>query len=200
MRSQIANLRLEPDDDNAPVRTMHDLADRLTGRGFDVGGSAWDHTRRLQISNVRGALCEVSLRDDGHMSWEYRPCRGTHLDPAHVADMVMGILGAEDEQRGAYARHPGLTFKGVVGRALAGCGMTVRLVTILRDDVSYDLYAEIEVTNPARPGRGRVRVTDHATVRWECPYRIPAAAPDAAALNLGDIVDIIAAVLAQQGA
>jgi hypothetical protein len=45
-----------------------------------------------------------------------------------------------------------------------------------------------------------VRVTDHATVRWECPYRIPDAAPDAAALNLDDIVDIIAAVLAQQGA
>jgi hypothetical protein len=181
---------------------MHDLADGLTAHGFDVGGPAWDRTRRLEISNVRGALCEVSLRDDGHMSWEYRPCQGTHLDPSHAADMAMGILGAEEHHRGGYARYPGLTFKGAVGRALAGRGMTVRLVTILRDDVSYDLYAEIEVTNPARPGRGRVRVTDHATVRWECPYRTQAtlAGPSAAALHPGDIADVIAAVLARQSA
>jgi hypothetical protein len=84
-----------------------------------------------------------------------------------------------------------------VGRALAERGMTVRLVTIHHDEVDYDLYAQIEVADPANPARGHVRVTDQAVVRWECLYSTQADTP---ALHLSDIAKIAANALAGQAA
>jgi hypothetical protein len=178
---------------------MHALADGLTAQGFDVSGPVWEQCSRLNITNVRGAVCEVNLRGDGHMTWEYQPCHGTHADPAHIADMVTRLLdgGTAEPHGGVPTRRPGLTFKGAVGRALAERGMTVRLVTIHHDEVDYDLYAQIEVADPANPARGHVRVTDQAVVRWECLYSTQA---DTAALHLSDIAKIAANALAGQAA
>lgn len=169
---------------------LHTLADGLTSQGFDIAGQAWEQSHQLAITNVRGALCQVSLRDDGHLTWEYRLCHGTYADPAHLTGIVLRLLGADIRQPAP--RYPGLTLKGVVGRALAACGMTVRLVILQHDDITYDLYAEVEATNPTRLGRGRVRITDHATLRWECPHP---ATSCAAALNPADLAAIIARAL-----
>jgi hypothetical protein len=111
--------------------------------------------------------------------------------------MVTRILDSGTaEPRGAEPTgRPRLTFKGAVGRALAERGMAVRLVTICHDEIDYDLYAEIEITDPASPARGHVRVTDHAVVRWECLYRTQAGT---AALHLSDITKIAANALAGQ--
>jgi hypothetical protein len=131
MTAQIVTLKDSPADRDVPEAAMHALADGLTAHGFDVTGPVWEQCSRLNITNVRGALCEMNLRHDGHMTWEYQPCHGTHTDPAHIAEMVMRLLDGETAEPASEAatRRPGLTFKGAVGRTLAERGMTVRLVT-----------------------------------------------------------------------
>jgi hypothetical protein len=36
---------------------------------------------------------------------------------------------------------------------------------------SFDVTAQIQITNPARPERGTVRVSDLADIEWDYPYR-----------------------------
>ncbi len=36
---------------------------------------------------------------------------------------------------------------------------------------SFDVTARIQITNPPRPERGTVRVSDLAGIEWDCPYR-----------------------------
>jgi hypothetical protein len=66
------------------------------------------------------------------------------------------------------ARRPNLTLKGAVGRALAERGLQVTLEVLDRDNDFYEAYAEIQVTNPADPGRGTARVTDDGELSWQC--------------------------------
>lgn len=87
-------------------------------------------------------------------------------------------------------QYPGPALKGVVGRALAGNGMTVRVQVSYQDDISYEIYAEIVVTNPAKAGHGKVRVADYASIQWECSLAGPGG------LRPGDIAQTIASALA----
>lgn len=185
-------------DDSAVSGALHAIADGLTARGFDLRGPAWEESQQLAITNVRGAVCELTVTTSGRLTWEYRPCRGTHIDPAHIVDMVLTILDAGDraENEAAPARYPGLTLKGMVGRALGERGMAVRLELLCQDDVNYDVYAEIEVANPAKPGRGTVRVADDGTVEWACSLRGPASVAEG--LQPDDVAGTIAKALAGQ--
>jgi hypothetical protein len=145
------------------------------------------------MTNVRGALCEIDFTGDGRIVWEYRRCHGFSLDPDEITGMVLGILGATGQYPGL-APVPGLTFKGVVGRALTARGMAVRLVLIHCDELNFDVYAEIEAVNPDRPDRGLVNVADDGTVRWECAL----VGSLGSGLGPGDVAEIIATALAGQ--
>jgi hypothetical protein len=175
------------------------IADGVTAHGFDTRSTAWEESHRLDITNVRGAVCHVTV-GGGAAAWEYRPCRGTYLDPTHLTEMILGLLDARGcgPAEAIRGRYPGLTLKGIVGRALAESGMDVRLALIHHDDVDYDVYAEIAVTNPALPGQGKVRLTDEGTVCWECSVRTPATAT--ADLTPGEVIRTIVSVLAEQNA
>jgi hypothetical protein len=80
------------------------------------------------------------------------------------------------------------------GRRLKAKGLEVCL-EVYEDHVAYEVAAEIVVTNPVRPDRGRVHVTDDGALMWECCYEAGPADGDAVA-----VADTIAAVLAEDAA
>ncbi len=65
--------------------------------------------------------------------------------------------------------------------------MAVRL-EIFEDQVSFEVSAEISVTNPHCPERGRVHVADDGALMWEC---------DSGEHGIGTeaMVDVIAAIV-----
>jgi hypothetical protein len=197
MAPQAATTMDDPAGQCPAREVLTTIADGVTAHGFDTRSTAWEESYRLDITNVRGAVCHVTV-GAGAAAWEYRPCRGTHLDPTHITEMVLGLLGARTygPAEAARGRYPGLTFKGIVGRALAERGMDVRLALIHHDDVDYDVYAEIAVTNPAHPGQGRVRLTDEGTICWKCSLHTPATTT--AGLTPGEVIHTIVSVLAEQ--
>src|SRR5882724_5190610 len=77
------------------------VADELTDRGLDVGG-AWEGSHFLKITNVRGAFCEVAVREGGWVRWEYRPLCVCKADPAQVWCSMSWALTA----RNAATRRP----------------------------------------------------------------------------------------------
>jgi hypothetical protein len=193
MTAETVDQRGRPGDDLAQA-ILRTVADALTAHGFDISVPAEEQACHLQLTNVRGALCDLTLTSHGAMIWEYRPFRGTWTSPAQIASMVLAILGVDS--CGLAIRHyPGLALKGLVGRALAEYGMTVDVKVVYQDDVNYEIHAEIEVTNPAHPGRGFVRVADDATIRWECQLKPTA---DDGGLSLDAVTQTIATILAGQ--
>jgi hypothetical protein len=186
----------ESTDDGATNEALHTVADRLTDHGFDITGPAWEQSYHMHLTNVRGALCEVDLNENGAVVWEYRPLYGTSITPSQIVDMVKSILGTSsaNDHDLALKSCPDLTLKGMVGRSLAECGMGVCLKVIHQDDVNFEVYAEIEVSNPSQPTRGNVRVADDSTIRWECCLSSPSAGAEG--MQPRDIAEIIARALA----
>ena len=176
--------------DGRPGQAMRVVAEKLADCGYDVRGPDCAEGRCLTITNAGCACCDLIVDDGGSVTWDYCPSTGRDTDPAVMTGLVLRVLGAEDTGRGELgtSAHPGLLLKGAVGRALDARGMAVR-IAVYEDLFSYDADAEILVTNPARPERGQVRVTDDGDITWECFYS------DAASRNTGEIADLIVNVI-----
>ncbi len=152
------------------VRTaIRTFADELTSHWLDVRGPGLDGSQYLKITNVPGVLCDLAVRDDGTVEWEYRLCQAQQVDPARVIEMALAMLGAEAAP-GVTGCHRDLTLKAAVGQALARCGLHVSHV-LYRDDHFYQVHSEIEISNLLLPDRGKVQVADDGSVRWECRFR-----------------------------
>lgn len=173
-------------------RCLHAVAHELAACGFAVSGLVWGNTCQCEITGTGGAHCEMDLMGTGALVWEYIPRAGA-LTPGEAVRLVLALLGGTSPASGGVpaARYPGGAFKGAVGRALAACGMAVRLLVFHRDDINYEIYADVEVTNPAQPARGNVRVSDEGEIRWECAFATPAGG-----LAPRDIAQTIATALA----
>jgi len=89
-----------------------------------------------------------------------------------------------------------VSFKGAAGRILAGHGMNVT-VRAYPDQEFFEVYSDIEVTNPARPERGTVRVADDGSLLWRCRARTVQG--DEEALDPAQIACIIAQALTRTG-
>jgi hypothetical protein len=184
-----------------PGEALRALADQLTAHGFDVTCPGGEHPWQLHLTNVRGAMCDLRLTATGMVIWQYRPFCGTCPGPAAITAMALAILG-EAGTRGRPPlprRSPGLALKGAVGRALAGRGMAVCVKVTHTDEASYDIRAEIEVTNPGRPERGSVWVADDRTVRWECQVSGPGSGtggPGAEVIEVTRVIKVIARTIA----
>src|SRR5215467_11672360 len=172
------------------------IADELTAHGLDVRGPDWDGSHPLEVTNAPGMLCQVSVSAGGSVEWERRLCEGRHADPACTAAAVLQMLGGDPGTGPAASRaggcRCGVSFKGAAGRILAGHGLQVT-VRAYPDQRLFEVYCEIEVTNPARPERGTVAVADDGSVRWRCHARLRP--DDAGSLDPAQIAGIIAQAL-----
>jgi hypothetical protein len=170
---------------------LHAVADGLGGHGVDIRGPAWESTHHFKAVNVLGARCEFIIHEDGLVIWDYCPIWDCRKEPAQVTAMVLELLGV----RGAGGATPaggylGRTLMGAVGRAAQLCGMSTALSVVGTDHVDCEVVAEVQVTNPARPGHGAVYVTSDDAVRWECGFT--GSGRGVLALTAGEITDTIA--------
>ncbi len=78
--------------------------------------------------------------------------------------------------------------KGAAARQLQDLGLAVTLM-VDEDQESFDATACIQITNPHRPERGTVRVSDLADIDWDYPYR------DSPATSAGILADTIIPIL-----
>jgi hypothetical protein len=170
------------------------VADRLTDHRLDIRSPEWERSHLLRITNIPGVMSEISVYDNGAVEWEYCQCHGNPADPAVIAKMAMSMLGADiPDYRGPLLLRPGyLTLRGVIGRALAQRGMHVSL-DVYRDEFCFEAYSEIKVTNPARPDRGKVRLTDDNSIVWEC--RLSDLAPNSQGIDFKEVAETIAFAL-----
>jgi len=155
-----------------PGAAMRAVAARLAAHGFDVRGPAWAEGRCLMVTNLVGATCDVTVEDDGLVTWEYARGASEGADPDRFAGLVMRLLTGDNagHRRGSATRH-NLTagLQSIVGRELKAKGLDVGL-DIYADHASFEVIAEIVVTNPAQPGRGRVRIGGEPGMEWESGY------------------------------
>jgi hypothetical protein len=165
------------------------MADGLTEQGLDIICPEWEETHSLRATNAWSALCEATITAGGAFAWDYRAIDGTWTDPAPIIAMTLALLGADHPDASALTpRYPGQTFKSAVGLAARACGMHARLAYVLTSPAFLEISADVEVTNPARPERGAVRINDTA-LRWDCQIIDPGSA--AAGLDVQEITETI---------
>jgi hypothetical protein len=180
---------------SATLKAMNTVADGLTSHALDVSGPEWDGSQYLKITNVRGVLSEVTVREDGSVEWEYLLSRDSQADPAHFTDVVRSVLGDDVTRDRSVlpARSRSLTLKGMVGWACEQRGLCASVEVVYIDPAFFEVYSEVDVTNPAQPARGHVRVSDEPAVRWQCHIADPASGIPG--ISLTDITGTIAGVL-----
>jgi hypothetical protein len=154
---------------DGPGKAMRAVAEKLATCGFGVRSPEREGSRRLTITSAERARCELTVEDGGSVRWDYRPRSGRRTDPAEMTRQVLRVLGAADTGQPRPRACPGVSLKGVVGRALAAHGLKVGM-EVYEDPDCYDVGAAIVVTNPALPERGQVRVSDDGDITWECRY------------------------------
>jgi len=153
----------------AAAASLLAIADELTATGYGTHSPIWDGSAYLKITNARGALCDLTITTSGSLTWDYRSRDGSHVEPDQITGIVLDILSPGTSRPGAAPTlYPATSLKGAVGQALAAHGLRVTLKLLDQDHDLYETYAEIQVTNPADPARGTVRVTDDGDLTWHC--------------------------------
>jgi hypothetical protein len=159
-------------DDDAPVRLMAQL---LAERGFEVRHPEDEDSQLLRVTGARSARCEIEVGDYGCIEWEYFPQDAGSTGAAEISRLVLLMLGTDRSSSpgpgpglGAPA-NPAVTLKGAVARKVQAHGLKARL-KVHENQESYDVYAEVVFSNPEKPERGIVSVTDDGIVLWECDY------------------------------
>ncbi len=181
------------------ARAAEAIADALNMRGFDALIPTQQGTSFLQVTNARGALCQLTIYDSGVFAWEYRYRDSSRSDPSVLAAMITCILGGNRAADACVpvAHHPRMTLKGQVGRALAAQGMQVCLNVLDEDEPSFEVYAEIAIANPACRGRGFVCTADDGLICWHGRICDPDHPDDG--LDLDEVTRTLARTLAASG-
>jgi hypothetical protein len=161
--------------DSEPGAAMRAVARKLTAHGFAVPEPEEPESRRLMVTNLPGTTCDVRVDDDGGVTWEYWRRVSKGADPDRLAGLVEWLLAPERSARPRRTAGRVVTagLWGIVGRALKARGLQVDLA-VCADDHELEVVADIVVTNPAHPERGRVLVGDEAGLTWESDYYTPA--------------------------
>jgi hypothetical protein len=148
------------------------LIQRLAGAGFGVHGARWQDRHELTILNVTAARSCLTLTDSGRARWHYEPAAGPAACAATLAAIIAHILGAPHTGASipGLAAYRAFPLKGAVGRCLQDRGLTVTL-HVCEDWESFEATTDIEVTSPAQPWLGAVRLADDGHLDWQCDYR-----------------------------
>jgi hypothetical protein len=164
------------------------LAENLTRRGLHVHLPREDDSEQFKVASAGGARCGISVDDEDTDVSEYLNI-GAHCgEPGQWAAVVARILGADYADPAQYAHlHRGVTRAGAVGRDMKARGLNVTLQTY-EDHDEFRVLADVVITNPAKPQRGEVSISDDGWLCWECyAAELPG--------GVADLADTIAATL-----
>ena len=174
----------------SPTEPAQVITRRLAAAGLTVHSAQQQDRHELIIGNVPGALTCLTLTGTGWARWHYEPGTGTATAPATLTAMIEHILGAPhaaEHTPGADA-YRAFPLKGIVGRCLQDRGLTVTL-HVDEDLESFEATTDIEVTSPAQPWLGLIRLSDNGHLEWDCDYRT------AFHGNPGTLIDVITPIL-----
>lgn len=144
------------------------VADLFLDAEFNLTVPAWDRASFLQIANARGALCSLTIHDDGAITWDYRSVHGCHVDPAQLAAITLDLLDPDDTRPGPAPapNRAASSIHAAAARALTSRGMTATSGTLVDDPTSFTIFGQAIIANPARPDRGTVAITDDGQLLW----------------------------------
>jgi hypothetical protein len=149
------SLSLEAGAEKVPVWV---LARQLAAAGMGVQVSSTKDTCELTILGVSTGKSLLAVDSGGHARWYYEPAAGPLTSPATLTAIITYVLGAPRSTAsvGAYRALP---LKGQVGRSLQDQGLTVTL-KVSEDLESFEATTDIDVTSPARPWLGTIRLSE----------------------------------------
>jgi len=148
------------------------ITGRLAAAALAVHATQWQDRHELIILNVPAARSCLVLTGGGYARWRYEPRTGPATGATALTAIITHILGAphaEDTTPGADA-YQAFPLKGAVGRSVQDRGLTVAL-QVSEDLESFEATTDIEITSPARPWLGLIRLSDDGSLEWECDWR-----------------------------
>jgi hypothetical protein len=148
-------------DDGTPAQA---LARRLAAAGLGVEISRRGDICELTILGAASGKSFVTLNTSGQARWYYEPAAGPGSSPATLSGIIAYLLGAPHGTASLTA-YRALPLKGQVGRSLQDRGLAVTL-RVSEDLESFEATTDIDVTSPARPWLGAVRLSDDAALDW----------------------------------
>ena len=173
-----------------PLEPAQVITRRLAAAGLAVHATQQQDRHELIILDVPAARCCLTLTSTGSAQWHYEPVTGPATGAATVTAIIIHLLcaaHAADSTPGADAYRV-FPLKGIVGRCLQDRGLTVTL-HVDEDLESFEATTGIEVTSPAQPWLGLVRLSDDGHLEWDCDYRA------AFHGDIGALIDVIAPIL-----
>jgi hypothetical protein len=163
------------------------LARRLAAAGLGVEASHHRDTCELTILGMLSGKSFVALSTSGQARWYYEPAAGPATGPATLTAIIAYLLSAPGQAANP-AAYRALPFKGQVGRSLQDRGLTVTL-HVSEDLESFEATTDIDITSPARPWLGTIRLSDDAALDWTCHWHA------AFHGNLATLIDVLTPIL-----
>jgi hypothetical protein len=141
--------------------TAEAIAEVLNVCVLDVRNPAPPGSSFLEVTNPRGALCQLTICDNGMFDWQYCCRDRSRVDPAMLATVALCILGTDP----ATSRFPAVTryprsLIGQTGGTLADQDMNVRFKVLDKDDQFFEICTMLAIANSAHSDRGTVCVAD----------------------------------------
>jgi hypothetical protein len=163
------------------------LSRRLAAAGLGVQVSHGRDTCELTITGVTAGKALLALGASGQARWYYEPAAGPAASPATLTAIIAYLLDASQDTA-TVAAYRAFPLKGQVGRSLQDRGLTV-VLRVSEDWESFEATTDIDITSPARPGLGTIRLSDDAAIDWRLDWRA------AFRGNLAALIDVITPIL-----
>jgi hypothetical protein len=145
------------------------LSRRLAAAGLGVQASRTRDTCELTITGVTAGKALLVLGASGQARWYYEPAAGPAASPAALTEIIAYLLEVPQDAASP-AAYRALPLKGQVGRSLQDRGLSV-VLRVSEDRESFEATTDIDITSPARPWLGTIRLSDDATIDWSLDWR-----------------------------
>ena len=160
--------------------------------GYEFTIPGWDGDAYLKINNALQAITDLTIASHGNLTWSYRSTQCPHLHPSRLISMAIELLDPDRTRRQpALPQLDGYPLAEVIRYALYLYGFTA---TITEPETETGARPALTATNPNRPHRGTLEITDDGKLTWHAraPHH-----PDGG-IPLPDIATTIARALAFQ--
>jgi hypothetical protein len=148
--------------------SMPAVAERLSRHGLDVRFPQRAESCTLNVISAGNIRCDVIVDDEAGAAGECNIAPTKGITPARISPLVACMLGIEYTDPGRYAAlRRGVPLAGAVARDMVARGLHAAM-DVIEDHESYQVFADVIISNPARPGRGKVHIGDDGWVYWEC--------------------------------
>ena len=148
---------------NSPAdQALTKIIELLLKDGFGFTIPAWDGDAYLKINNALHALTDLTISSNGDVVWEYRSMPCPHLHPSRLVGIAIELLDPDHIRREpTLGRNDGYPLVEIIRYALFRYGFTATI-----DETGTDTGPALSVTNPARPYRGTLDISDDGELQW----------------------------------